>query len=164
MRAISRPSIAALAAVVTLAGGIAVTTVAAAGDGATVTRGDFHTFAVGVDRGMHVDGHAQMVRTADGSSIVSIHVTGLVAGVTYGSHVHAAACATGAADGHYLFPGAVDGGATGAHNEIWPGPVTADGGGVANGHTKVGATAGSSAVSVVVHDADGAKIACADLR
>jgi hypothetical protein len=163
MRAISRPSVAAFAAVVTLVGGIAVASVAAAGDGVTVTSGDFHTFAVGIDRGLHIDGHAQMVRTGAASSIVSIHVTGLVPGVTYGSHVHAAACATNAADGHYKFDGAVDGGATDAHNEIWPGPVTADGGGVANGHTKVGATAGSSAVSVVVHDADGAKIACADL-
>ena len=163
MRAISRSSVAALTAVVTLAGGVAVAAVAAAGDGATVTRGDFHTFAVGIDRDMHIGGHAQMVRTADGSSIVSVHVTGLAPGVTYGSHVHAAACGTSAADGHYVFPGAVDGGAAGAHNEIWPGPVTADGGGVANGHTKVGATAGSNAVAVVVHDADGAKIACADL-
>lgn len=162
MRAHSRQVGVAFAAALAVAGGIAVSTVAGAG-GATVTRGDFHTFAVGVDRSFHIGGHAQMVRAADGSSIVSIHVSGLVPGVTYGSHVHAAACSVGAADGHYMFPGAVDGGATGAHNEIWPGPVTADGGGVANGHTLVGATAGSNAVSVVVHDLDGAKIACADL-
>jgi hypothetical protein len=163
MRAILRSSVAAIAVAATLAGGIAVGTVAAAGDGASVMRGDFNTFAVGIDRGMHIHGDAQMVRTGGGSSIVSIHVTGLAPGVTYGSHVHAAACRTSAADGHFMFPGAVEGGATAAHNEIWPGPVTADGGGVANGHTKVDAIAGSSAVSVVVHDVDGAKIACADL-
>jgi hypothetical protein len=142
----------------------ALAPVASGASGATVTDGQFETFATGVTRGYHIHGHAHMVRTAGESSIVQIHVSGLTAGVTYGSHVHAARCDVGAADGHYMFPGAVDGGATAAHNEIWPGPITADGNGVANGQTKVGATAGATAVAVVIHDADGAKIACADLE
>lgn len=136
----------------------------AGADGATVTRGSFHTFAAGVTRGYDISGHAQMVRSADGSTMVTIHVEGLHPDVTYGSHVHAAACSVGAADGHYMFPTSVEGGAATAHNEIWPGPVTANAGGVANGNTRVGATAAAGAVSVVVHDANGDKIACADLH
>ena len=42
-----------------------------------------------------------MVRNASGSTIVSLHVEGLTPGGTYASHVHAAPCAVGAADGHY---------------------------------------------------------------
>jgi hypothetical protein len=124
---------------------------------ATVTRGDFHEFN---GYGSTITGRAQMVRTADGKTIVSIHVEGLTAGVTYASHVHAAACAAGLADGHYKFDPA---GAAAPPNEIWPGPITANGGGIGNGGTIAVGTAGGTAVSVVIHAPGGAKIACADL-
>lgn len=127
-------------------------------DGATVTRGDFHAFATGV--GLPISGRAQMIRTADGKTIVSIHLEGLAANTTYASHVHAAACATGAADGHYRFDPA---GAAAPPNEIWPGPFTTTEAGVGNGFTVADGTAGPSAMSVVVHAPGGAKIACADL-
>jgi hypothetical protein len=128
-----------------------------------VTRGDFAPFAVGA--GLSISGHAQMIRTADGTTIVTIHVEGLQPGVTYDSHVHAAACGTGEADGHYNFGHAVSGGAGPLNGEIWPGPVTANGGGIANGRVVVGETAGPTAASVVVHRPGTApnKIACADL-
>jgi hypothetical protein len=126
--------------------------------GASVTRGQFHVFAAGA--GLQLTGHAQMVRTADGKTIVSVHVEGLTADTTYGSHVHQQACADGAADGHYrLDP---TGPAT-PPNEIWPGPFTTNQAGIGNGNVKVDYTAGPDAVSVVVH-AGSAKIACADLH
>jgi hypothetical protein len=92
---------------------------------------------------------------------VSIQVTGLEAGLTYGSHVHAQACADGLAGGHYKFDPA---GAVTPPNEIWPGPFTTNEAGNGSGWTVADGTAGSSAVSVVIHAPGGAKIACADLE
>ena len=131
---------------------------AALAGGAVVTRGDLHAFAAGA--GLPITGRAQMVRTADGRTIVSLHAEGLAPGTTYASHVHAAACATGDADGHYRFDPA---GSATPPNEIWPGPFTTNDAGVGNANTNASGTAGSGAVSVVVHAPGGAKIACADL-
>jgi hypothetical protein len=127
--------------------------------GATVTRGEFLPFATGI--GLPISGHAIMIRTADGRTIVSVQLQGLTAGATYGSHVHKQACADGDADGHYRFDPA---GAAVPPNEIWPGPFTANEAGIAIGNTIADGTAGPTAVSVVVHaPVTGAKIACADL-
>jgi hypothetical protein len=131
--------------------------VSVAGSHTTVAEGAFHAFATGT--GLDISGHAQMVRTADGKTIVSVHVEGLAPGTTYGSHVHKQACADGEADGHYRFD--TSGPAT-PPNEIWPG-FTTNAAGVGNGRAVVQAVAGSSAISVVVHAPGGAKIACADL-
>lgn len=146
------------------AGGLVVAAVIAAAfapsalGAASVTRGDIHEFN---GYGSAVTGHAQMVRTADGKTIVSLHVEGLAAGVTYAAHVHAAACSTGLADGHYRFDPA---GAASPPNEIWPGPFTANDAGVGNADTMADGTAGPTAVSVVIHAPGGTKIACADLQ
>ena len=78
--------------------------------------------------------------------------------------MHKLACSDHDADGHYKFPAPVPGGDSPTSDEIWPGPVTANPGGIAHGATMVGAVAGPDAVSVVVHDPSGAKIACADLH
>ena len=125
--------------------------------GAMVTRGDIAAFATGI--GQPIGGRAQMVRTAGGKTIVSVHVEGLAANTTYGSHVHQQPCAVGEADGHYKFDPA---GPATPPNEIWPGFTTNDAG-VGNGNAMVAGTAGVNAVSVVVHAPGGAKIACADL-
>ena len=146
---------AALVAVIALSAAFAP---AALADGATVTRGEFSAFAAGA--GLDISGRAQMTRTADGKTIVSIHLEGLDPNTTYGSHVHAAACAANSADGHYKFDPA---GAAAPPNEIWPGPFTTTDAGIGNGNTVAAGTAGSTAVSVVVHAPGGAKIACADL-
>ncbi len=122
-----------------------------------VTRGDIHAFN-GADAG--ISGRAQMVRTADGKTIVTIHVEGLAATVTYAAHVHAAPCATGLADGHYRFDPT---GAASPPNEIWPGPFTTNDAGIGNADTVAEGTAGPTAVSVVIHAPGGTKIACADL-
>jgi hypothetical protein len=130
----------------------------ATAQGARVTRGEFHSFAAGA--GLQLTGHAQMVRTADGRTIVTVHIAGLAPDTTYGSHVHTQACAVGDADGHYRLNPA---GPAAPPNEIWPGPFTTNPAGVGNGNVTVDYTAGPTAVSVVVHAPGGAKIACADL-
>jgi hypothetical protein len=132
---------------------------AALADGSTVTRGNLAAFAAGA--GQSITGRAQMVRTADGRTIVTVHVDGLAPNTTYASHVHKQACADGEADGHYRFDPA--GNAT-PPNEIWPGPFTTNDDGVGNANTIASGTAGTTAMSVVVHAPGGAKIACADLR
>ncbi len=126
--------------------------------GAVVTRGDINAFATGT--GMPISGRAQMVRTADGKTAVSVHVEGLAGDTTYGSHVHQLPCGTSEADGHYKYDPA---GPATPPNEIWPG-FTTNGAGVGNGNATVDWTAGQAAVSVVVHAPGGAKIACADLE
>jgi hypothetical protein len=148
------------AAALALAAGAMAATSAAGAQGATVTRGEFHSFAVGT--GLDIGGHAEMVRSADGHTQVTIHVSGLEPGVSYAAHVHAAPCAVGEADGHYQHDPA--GGVT-PPNEIWPGPISANEAGMASGRTVAGFEAGPTAVSVVVHRPGPVpnKIACADL-
>lgn len=126
--------------------------------GSTVTRGEFHAFATGI--GQPISGRAQMIRTPDGKTLVSVHVDGLTANTTYGSHVHQLPCGTSDADGHYKYDPA---GPAAPPNEIWPGFTTNDAG-VGNGNATVDWIAGPTAVSVVVHAPGGAKIACADLE
>lgn len=136
--------------------------------GAQVTKGSFEPFAAGTGDADYGDvaGKARMIRTASGRTIVEVTVSGLVPGETYGSHVHNQACDDGDAGGHYSFGFPVPGGAFDDGSEIWPGPFTANAAGRAVGWTMVGATAGSTAVSVVIHapaSSSNAKIACADL-
>ena len=127
--------------------------------GAQVTRGEFHTFAAGLERGFDISGHATMRRTSSGKTIVNVHLTGLASNTTYGSHVHNAACDVNDGGGHYQD---VVGGPADPVNEIWPG-FTTNSAGVGNGMAKNDFIARPEAQSVVVHDTDGARLACADL-
>ncbi len=134
--------------------------------GAARTRGEFNKFSAGLTDPNYaaITGHAQMVRTGSDSTIVTIHLEGLLPNTTYDSHVHAQACSVGAAGGHYKIDQSVAG--TIPSNEIWPGPITTDEFGVANGQAKAGDhRARADAVSVVVHRPGPTpnKIACADL-
>jgi hypothetical protein len=140
--------------------GAVVAVLPATAAGARVTRGDFNEFSANTN--LDIGGHAVMVRTADGRTIVTVHVTGLDAGVTYGSHVHKQACGTGFAGTHYQFVPSTT--FVPPPNEIWPGPFTANASGIGNSDTIAEGTAGSTAVSVVVHGPGGTKIACADLQ
>jgi Cu-Zn family superoxide dismutase len=153
-----RPTLRRTAVVGVATAMLAVSAGAVLADGALVTRGDVHAFAAGAGSG--VTGRAQMVRTADGKTIVSIHVEGLAPNTAYGAHVHKQACAVGDADGHYRFDPA---GAATPPNEIWP-AFTTNAAGIGNGDATADAVAGPTAVSVVVHAPGGAKIACADLE
>jgi hypothetical protein len=125
---------------------------------ARVTQGEVHAFATGT--GLDITGDARMIRTADGKTIVIVHVDGLAPSTAYGSHVHQQACANGEADGHYKFDPA---GPATPPNEIWP-AFTTNASGIGNGYASVDGTAGANAMSVVVHAPGGAKIACADLH
>jgi hypothetical protein len=133
---------------------------AVAADGAQVTVGELHTFAAGLDRGYDISGRVQMVRTASGQTLTSIQVWGLAAGTTYPTHVHNAPCAIGNGGGHYQD---VVGGTVDNVNEIWPG-FTTNASGHGNGHAANDFTARPEAQSVVIHDTDGERIACADLE
>jgi len=135
----------------------ALTAGPAQADGATVTAGDIHAFATSIDPA--ITGHARMVRTADGKTIVTVHVEGLLPDTEYGSHVHKQACADGNAGTHYRFDPT---GPALPPNEIWP-EFTTNAAGVGNGRAVVDATAGPTAIAVVIHAPGGAKIACADL-
>lgn len=151
----------ALGAVATLGLLVAMAAVLpATAAGARVTRGDFDEFAA--NTGLDIGGHATMVRTADGRTIVTVHVTGLDAGVTYGSHVHKQACENGLAGTHYQFVPSTT--FVTPPNEIWPGPFTANAAGIGNSGTIAEGTAGPTAMSVVVHAPGGTKIACANLQ
>ena len=136
--------------------GLAVASAVGA-SGARVTRGEVQSFATAA--GSDITGDARMVRTADGKTIVIVHVEGLAPDTAYGSHVHQQACANGEADGHYKFDAA---GPATPPNEIWP-AFTTNAAGIGNGYASVDGTAGPAAMSVVVHAPGGAKIACADL-
>jgi Cu-Zn family superoxide dismutase len=139
-----------LAAITTLAA-----TAAIAGNGAMTTSGTFSEFPLGDG---DIDGHATMVRVPSGKTIVSVHVTGLMANTTYGSHVHNAPCSTGGG-GHYQD---VVGGPVDNVNEIWP-AFSTNAAGIGNGKAMNGFIARPEAQSVVIHAPGGARIACADL-
>ncbi|HEU5083472.1 MAG TPA: hypothetical protein VFU14_09050 [Acidimicrobiales bacterium] len=142
-----------------LVGGTAVAGAADGGDAGRADHGELVRFAAAP---ASLEGHATMVRTGDGSTIVSLHVSGLEPGATYGAHVHNRPCSTNLGGTHYEHPG-FEGGPAGYEDEIWPGPFTTNAAGVGRGRVVVPVTAGPDAVSVVVHAPGGTKIACADL-
>src|SRR3990172_5140601 len=147
-----RRLVAAIGAMGVLVSGLALVPPVLA-DSASVTRGDINAFATGA--GLPLDGQAQMVRTADGKTIVTVHVAGLAPNTSYGAHVHQAACRIGDADGHYKFDPA---GPAAPPNEIWP-AFTTNVAGVGSGIAVADRSAGPTAVSVVIHAPGGAKIA-----
>jgi hypothetical protein len=137
---------------------VAASVVVAAG--AQVTVGDLHTFADGPGLGYDITGRAQMVRTADGRTLVSVHAQGLFPNTDYAVHVHNAPCAVNNGGGHYQHE---VGGDVDDANEIWPG-FTTNAAGHGSGKAVNDFTAGPEAQSVVVHHPGGPRIACADLQ
>ena len=126
------------------------------------SHGKFNEYASGPSLGFNdISGKAKLVRTGDGRTKVKVKIKGLNPAEIYGVHVHAGACAEFGP--HYFFASAVPDGDGPSGDEIWPGPVTTNKKGHAHGKTTVGATAGPTAGSVVVHAPTGERIACADL-
>jgi len=109
----------------------------------------------------NIAGQALLVRKLDGSSDVSIALTGVGMNVAYTAHVHAAPCQYAAGGGHYkVDPAVVD---VVEANELWiKGSSTPTG--VLAANASFTHLARGEALSVVVHDPmAGAKMACADL-
>ncbi len=105
-----------------------------------------------------VTGTATMVRTIQGTTEVEVLVQGMPANTFAPVHVHVDSCAQNGGD-HFQF---VSGGSTMRPNEIHP-RMTTDAAGVGRGTDTAFAVAGDRARSVVIHDPDGNKVACADL-
>jgi hypothetical protein len=88
-----------------------------------------------------------------------VHAAGLAPNTAYPVHVHNSPCGVNNAGGHYQH---VLGGVVDRYNEIWPG-FTTNRAGLGNGNAEHAFRARPEAQSVVIHDTDGARIACADL-
>lgn len=145
-------------ALLALALALALAWPAAAGGG-DMTRGEFHTYAAGVERGYDITGQATMIRTGNDKTLVAVQAGGLAPNTTYPVHVHNQACGTNNAGGHYQ---QVPFGPVDPVNEIWPG-VTTNAAGQGLGKAINAFRARPEAQAVVIHDVDGARIACADL-
>lgn len=169
--ALSATTAAGLVAAALIAG-----TAPAQADPASVTRGTLVALPGAAASEPEVTGRVQLVRTGAGTTHLSVHVSGLRADVTYGSHLHAAPCSDNAGRGHYKHAPL---GIAAPPNELWASSdphdptagLTANAAGRAQGRGTADWTAGPTATSVVVHigadqggtTAGGTKIACADL-
>ena len=109
-----------------------------------------------------IAGRALMARHLDGTTYLSVAMTGVAPGVMYTAHLHAAPCRFGGGGGHYkIDPTVAD---TIETNELWlRGTSSASGLLISDGSFNHLARGG--ALSIVVHDPmmAGAKMACADL-
>jgi hypothetical protein len=137
---------------------------ATASSESAASTGAFDEYASGPALGYSdISGRAQLIRTGDGRTTAAVEITGLHPSTEYAVHVHVLHCAD--LGGHYMFDAAVPDGDGPLANEIWPGPITTNAAGVGRGSTTVGASAASSAQSIVVHatSTGGDRIGCADL-
>jgi hypothetical protein len=127
--------------------------------GGEMTQGSLHTYAAGLERGYTITGQVVMLRAVSDMTRVSVHAAGLAPNTPYPVHVHNRGCGDANAGGHYQH---VPGGPVNAVNQIWPG-FTTNTAGIGNGKAVNAFRARPEAQSVVIHDTDGARIACADL-
>lgn len=143
-----------------------------------VVRGELTRLtATAGDHAKDLRGRAQLVRTGSGKSILTVHVSGLAAGETYGVHLHNLPCAAPDLGGtHYKHDPA---GVGKPPNELWASSspkdplagVTANRAGHARGKGTARWIASDKGQSVVIHrskghaagTAGGPKLACADL-
>lgn len=155
----------------TLAGALICGAGSAASAGGRVSfHGVFSETALGATPPLHYDIHGSAkMTTGTAGTTVKINVSGLDPTKTYGSHLHNGSCASGGG-GHYQD---VEDGSTFPPNELWlttgGGGLAPNRGGVAHGagsatwQARTSSTTQTNALSVVVHELGGARIACADL-
>lgn len=125
-----------------------------------VTRGHIDPVAAGLDQGYDISGQATMVRSAAGYTTVTIRVHGLAPNTNYEVHIHNQACRNAAGGGFYQHNSgnvALTGGQIGSTL------ITNRGG---HGYSQIVSdfVARTEARSVVIHDANNMRLACADLR
>lgn len=125
-----------------------------------VTRGNFVTYAAGLEEGYTISGQAKMVRSAEGHTTLTVRVQGLAPNISYEVNVHNQACSNQAGGGLYQHE---IGGAVDNANKIWQVMTTRSNG---YGYSKIvnDFVARSEARSVVIHNTDNMRLACADLN
>jgi len=112
-----------------------------------------------------ISGHGQIIRRADGTTTVQLHVEGLSPDTSYPAHVHAYPCAVESAGGHYKIDPSIT--TTDQANELWV-PFTTDSSGVGRSNVDFTHAARPDAQSIVIHEhptdaGPPAKMACVDL-
>ena len=123
-----------------------------------VVKGRFSEFSAGVSRGYDISGPVRLLVGEDWTT-VRVNVRGLAPSTTYSSHLHESACSEAFGGGHYKDDPA---GPVTPPNELW---LTLETNKAGNARDRSSApwAVRQGARSVVIHDQDGARIACADL-
>ena len=138
--------------------GVSAITGIAGGSPVEVVKGRFSEFSAGVDRGYDIRGPVRLRIGADWTS-AQVNVKGLSPQTTYASHLHESACSDAEGGGHYMDDPS---GPAAPPNELW---LSLDTNRKCNARDSARApwVVREGARSVVIHDGDGARIACADL-
>lgn len=131
-----------------------------ANNGAGFASGVFISTATGKERLLDVDGRA-LVRRQGGSTQVSVQLSGLMPNTQFMGHVHDLPCDVNAGGGHYKMDPAIA--ETIEANEMWVSLQTDDTG-YAIDENIIEHMARPEAQAIVIHDADGARVACATLE
>jgi len=123
-----------------------------------VVKGRFSEFSAGIDRDFDIWGPVRLTIGEDWTS-VRANAKGLEPSTTYTSHLHESACSDADGGGHYKNDPA---GPPAPPNELWL-MFHANSAGSAHDSSSAPWVVRDGARSVVIHDTDGARIACADL-
>jgi hypothetical protein len=123
-----------------------------------VRKGLFRALQAGSS--LDLDGAASLIRLPDGETLLNIDIEGLERGSGYEGFLHTAACADGGGE-RYLF----DPSARPSRSNQHGGRFRSDARGEAREVSFIRfVTAGPEAVSVVITEASGGRVACADLK
>ena len=123
-----------------------------------VYKGRYSEFSAGVSRGYDISGPVRLIVGEDWTRLRAT-VRGLAPNTTYSSHLHDSACSVADGGPHYKNDPAGPGTPP---NELWL-TFETNNAGIARDGSRAPWAIREGARSVVIHDQDGARIACADL-